>query len=217
MITLALDTCLDACSAAVVDGDRSLSATSEPMHRGQSERIGPMVREVVGASDVAFAGIGRIAVTVGPGSFTGLRVGLSFAKGLGLALGVPVVGVGTLHALAASADSAGVVLSAVDAKRGQVWMQAFRDGEALGPPEAPDIADAPARAAALTGGAAVTLVGSAAAAIAPHLPHVTVSALAYPDPIAIARLGARLDPAAATARPLYMRAPDAKLPGGIAP
>lgn len=217
MIVFALDTCLGACSAAVLDGGRVLAAASEAMERGQQERLGPLVLDVVERAGVGWRAVERVAVTVGPGSFTGLRVGLAFAKGVGLARGVPVVGIGTLAALAASAGAGGRVLAAVDAKRGQVWMQAFGDGVALGPPEAPDAPEAGARAAALVGDGPVTVVGSGAALVAGALPGATVSALAAPHPVAIARLGSMADPAKAPPVPIYLRAPDAKLPGGRTP
>lgn len=164
-----------------------------------------LVREVVDAAGVGFDAVKRIAVTTGPGSFTGLRVGLSFAKGLGFALGVPVVGVGTLEALAASEATGGLVLAAVDAKRGQVWMQAFRDGAAIGSPEAPDASDAAARAAVLLEGEKATVVGSAA-----EMLGSTPSAMSAPDIATVARLGATRDPALHPAEPIYLRAPDAK-------
>ena len=91
MIVLALDTGLERCSAAVVDGEGVLASASEAMARGHQERLAPRVREVLAEAGVSFAAIHRIGVTVGPGSFTGLRVGLAFAKGLGFALGRPVV------------------------------------------------------------------------------------------------------------------------------
>ena len=78
---------------------------------------------VMARAGLAFADLDRIAATVGPGSFTGLRVGVAFAKGLALALGKPTVGIGTLEALAAQAP--GLVFPAIDARRGQLYLQAF--------------------------------------------------------------------------------------------
>ena len=92
MLILALDTALETCSAALVRGGRVLAARSEPMARGHQERIAPLVDELAREAGIAFAEVDRIGVTCGPGSFTGLRVGLAFAKGLGFALGRPVVG-----------------------------------------------------------------------------------------------------------------------------
>jgi tRNA threonylcarbamoyl adenosine modification protein YeaZ len=93
--TLAIDTSLRACAVAVTGG----AWASEPMQRGQAQRLIPMVGEVLARAGLSYADVRRVAVAVGPGSFTGVRVGISAALGLGLALGVPVVGVSTLAAL----------------------------------------------------------------------------------------------------------------------
>ena len=125
MIVLSIDTTLEACQAAVLDGDRVLASASEPMQRGHQERLAPMVAEVMASAGVEFTALGRVGVTVGPGSFTGVRVGLAFAKGLGLALGIPCIGVGALDALAATAGSSAVggkLAAAIDARRGQVYL-----------------------------------------------------------------------------------------------
>ena len=205
---LAIDTCLPACSVAVLEGVRVLAAASEPMERGHQERLAPLTAEVMREAGVAFADLRRIGVTVGPGSFTGLRVGLAFAKGLGLALGREVVGVGTLHALAASAAESGLVAAAIDARREQLYLQAFRDGVPLGEPEALTLADAAARLRAF--GPAPLLAGSGAALLRPLLPGAGVWEGLTPDPAVVGRLAGA---GAAEPRPLYLRAPDAKLRG----
>ena len=128
MIVLGLDTCLAACSAAVADGERLIARVSAPMARGHQERLAPMVRDLMGEAGIAFSDLDRIGVTVGPGSFTGLRVGLAFAKGLALALHRPCIGIGTLAALAASAEAPGHCAAVIDAGRGQVYLQLFADG-----------------------------------------------------------------------------------------
>ena len=92
MIVLALDTAQNACSVAVLDGDRVLASATEPMQRGHQERLAPMVAEVMADAGVAFDQLDRIGVTAGPGSFTGLRVGLAFAKAMSLALDIPCIG-----------------------------------------------------------------------------------------------------------------------------
>jgi tRNA threonylcarbamoyladenosine biosynthesis protein TsaB len=178
------------------------------MERGHQERLAPLVRELAEEAGIAFATLDRIGVTVGPGSFTGLRVGLAFAKGMGLALQKPVVGVGTLEALAATAGR-GLVAAAIDARREQVYLQVFRDGEAASEPEALTGEDALERVRLLGSGRAVTLAGSGARLLADGLPGAEVQDLAAADPLAVARLAwASEQPA----RPLYLRAPDAKLP-----
>jgi tRNA threonylcarbamoyladenosine biosynthesis protein TsaB len=214
MITLAFDTCLAACSAAVVEDGRVLARRSDPMLRGHQERLAPLVAEVMGEAGLAFDRLDRVGVTVGPGSFTGLRVGLAFAKGLGAALSIPVVGVGLLEALAEpfAADAPGTVFAVLDAKRGQVYLQAFSGGAALMAPDALEIGVAQARLAELAGHGPATLVGGGAPLVAEVLPGARSFDADHADPAAIARLAAGRAPV--PPRPLYLRAPDARLPGG---
>jgi tRNA threonylcarbamoyladenosine biosynthesis protein TsaB len=213
MFVLALDTANGACSAAVLKDGAVLSAISEPMMRGHQERLAPLVRQVMDEAGLAFADLDRIGVTVGPGSFTGLRVGLAFAKGLGLALGKPCVGVGSLEALAASAPGAGLTAAVIDAKRGQVYLQVFESGVAVMAPDALPVEIAAARLAELWSGGLARLVGPGAVLLAEVLPKAEVIERPAPDPVALARVAAA-KPAGVPARPLYLRAPDAKLPGG---
>jgi tRNA threonylcarbamoyladenosine biosynthesis protein TsaB len=208
MIVLGLDTCLSSCSVAVLDGERVVASAREVMARGHQERLAPMARQVMAEASLAFDRVDRIAVTVGPGSFTGLRVGIAFAKGLALALDRPAVGIGTLEALAAEAD--GLVFPAIDARRGQLYLQAFEDGRALMAPDALTAEVAAARIAELSQGRPFTLVGSGAALLAEFAPAATVIAAAGADARAVARLAAAREPA--PLKPLYLRAPDAKLP-----
>ena len=210
MILLALDTCLAACSVAVLEGERVLAARSEPMARGHQERLAPLVREIMVEAGLGFADLQRIGVTLGPGSFTGLRVGLAFAKGLGAALSIPVVGVGVLEALAA--DQSGLTFAVMDAKRGQVYLQAFEDGRPLMAPDALDLGTAAARLIELAAGRPATLVGHGAPLLAEVLADARLLAGDHADPVAVARLAAARPPV--PPRPLYLRAPDAKLPGG---
>ena len=213
MIVLSLDTALGACSAAVVRDGQVLAAASEPMLRGHQERLAPLVQEVMQAAGQPFSALDRVGVTVGPGSFTGLRVGLAFAKGLGLALGKPCVGIGALEALAASDPGPGLTIAVIDAKRGQVYLQAFESGVAVMAPDALPVDTAAARLAELWRGGPLRLIGPGAGLLADAAPGAEVVEQAAPDPAAICALAAR-KPASAGARPLYLRAPDAKLPGG---
>ena len=221
MRLLALDTALGACQAAVLDGDAVTAALSEPMARGHQERLAPMAAEAMARAGLAFSDLDRIAVTVGPGSFTGLRVGLAFAKGLAMALGAPLLGVGALEALAASGDGSGAAVggrtaAVIDAGRGRLYLQRFDGGAPQGDPEVLEIADAAARLAAAP---PHRLVGPGAPLLAAHLPGATMEAVAAPDPAALARLAAGRRPADAPARPLYLRAPDARTLAerGVAP
>ena len=137
MRVLALDTCLAACSVAVLDGDRIAAAACEVMERGHQERLAPLVRDTMARAALAFSDLDRIAVTLGPGSFTGLRVGLAFAKGLGLALGRPVIGLGCLEVLAGPFSAApGRTLALLPAREGAACHQQFEAGRPLGPPAA---------------------------------------------------------------------------------
>lgn len=219
MRLLVIDTALGACATGVFDDLRGLATASEAMTRGHQERIGPLVRDVMAEAATAFPAIDRIGVTVGPGSFTGLRVGLAFAKGLAMALDRPVVGVSTLDALAASttpcADRDTVAL--VDGRRGQVYLRIFRDGHARTEAQALDLDDAAAligtlEAPRLVGGGAAVLV-----AAAPHLARLEIDPRTTPSLTAVAGLVVGADPARAPASPLYLRGPDAvvatRLPG----
>jgi tRNA threonylcarbamoyladenosine biosynthesis protein TsaB len=212
MLVLGLDTCLSSCSVAVLDGERVLASAREVMARGHQERLAPMAQQVMAEAGLAFDRLDRIAVTVGPGSFTGLRVGIAFAKGLALALDLPAVGVGTLEALAAEAgqDSGGLVFSAIDARRGQLYLQAFEDGRALMAPDALTAEVAAARLAEISQGRPFTLVGSGAALLADLAPSARIVPAEGADARHVARLAAARDPA--PLKPLYLRAPDAKLP-----
>ncbi|MES2034436.1 MAG: tRNA (adenosine(37)-N6)-threonylcarbamoyltransferase complex dimerization subunit type 1 TsaB [Pseudomonadota bacterium] len=207
---LALDTCLTACSAALLDGETVLAARSEQMPRGHQERLAPLIQELMAEAGVSFPQLTRIGVTVGPGSFTGLRVGLAFAKGLSAALSIPAVGVGTLEAMAFGRE--GFVAAVLDARREQVYVQLFGDGVALMAPDALTAHDAAARIAELYAGGAATLVGTGAPLVAQVLPNAAVETPDGPDPIAVARLAARGPAPTHAPRPLYLRAPDAKLP-----
>lgn len=172
---------------------------SERMSRGHQERLGPMVREAMSGSELLFDELDRIAVTVGPGSFTGLRVGIAFAKGLGLATKAPVVGVGTLAALASSHPTSGLKTAVIDAGRGGVWVQSFDGDTSLGPPANTLVAEADLAAAG-------TLVGPTASRFAvPGQPALDLTA---PVLAAIAQLAA-IAPLAPP-QPMYLRPPDAK-------
>lgn len=217
MLILAIDTALDACAAAVLDTGTSqlIARESLPMKRGHAEALMPLIARVMKDAGVPFAALDRIAVTAGPGSFTGLRVGLSAARGIALATGKPVVGLTTLSAYAAPIVSeAGEqpVISAIDARHDQVYFQAVSgDGGGLIPPQVAPIAEL---LAAWRFGPP-HLVGNAAQILADRWPAdapppVKVDAQAAPDIAWVAWLGAAVSPNAAPARPFYLRAPDAK-------
>lgn len=209
MIVLAIDTAGTGCFSALYDSDTDivLGAAGADIGRGHAERLMEFVDAAFEEAGMDLPDIDRVAVTIGPGSFTGIRVGVAAARGLALALGVPAVGVSTLAALAA--DRPGPSLIAIDAKRDEVYWQRFAaDGSAATPPAIASVEAA--RAVVLTDGEA--LGGSAAALL-------RADAGAETDSVSIAtvaRLGAGLDPAVNQPKPLYLRGPDAKPQAGFA-
>ena len=214
MKLLIIDTALDLCTIglfAVADRKaRPLAMRSEAMSKGHQERLGVLAQEVKTQAG-GFDRIERIGVTVGPGSFTGLRVGLSFAQGLGAALGVPVVGLSTLDALAEGRTDAAAL---IDARRGQVYARIWKDGAPTDQPRALDLETARAAISDLN---PEQLIGSGALLFGVETPQGRLG----PDPAALARLAARLDPSTNPPTPLYLRAPDAtpptRLPGQARP
>jgi tRNA threonylcarbamoyladenosine biosynthesis protein TsaB len=214
---IVIDTALGACTAGVWEDGRVLAQRSEVMDRGHSERLGGFVRDAVDEAGGSFAPVERIGVTVGPGSFTGLRVGLAFALGLGQAMGRPVVGLPVLQALAWSLEGgpAGPIASVIDARRGEVYLQTFLDGEPLEAPQARavDVAQATLSQGRRSWRWAGSGTGLVAVNGAPEVTEPTVAALAA--------LTERLNPADHPPRPLYLRAPDAipptRLPGQARP
>jgi len=219
MLILAIDTALDACSAGVLDTDaaRLIALESQPMKRGHAEALMPLIARVIKQAGIAFASFDRIAVTTGPGSFTGLRVGLSAARGIALAANKTAVGLTTLAAYAApvvSENAEQPVISAIDARHDQVYFQVVSgDGSSLIRPRVAPIEEA-LRASRF---GAPHLVGNAAGILADRwptdaLPPFRVDAQPAPDIAWVAWLGAAVNPDTAPARPYYLRAPDAKLP-----
>jgi tRNA threonylcarbamoyladenosine biosynthesis protein TsaB len=217
MLILAIDTALDACAAGVLDtrASRLIAHESQPMKRGHAEALMPLIARVMAQSGIGFADLDRIAVTTGPGSFTGLRVGLSAARGLGLAAGKPVVGLTTLTAYAApvvSRNEPHPIISAIDARHDHVYFQVVAgDGSPLIRPRVAPVAEA-LEAARL---GAPHIVGNAAQILADRwpadaAPPLRVDAQPAPDITWIGWLGAAVSPESAPARPYYLRAPDAK-------
>lgn len=211
MIVLAIDTAGTGCYAALYDSDTDtvLGADGADIGRGHAERLMEFVDGALAAAGLDLPSVERVAVTVGPGSFTGIRVGVAAARGLALALGIPAVGVSSLAALAADRQAGTPLLVAMDAKRDEVYWQAFAaDGQPLSPPALAGLEEARGIAAAHDG----ALAGSAAALLRAEAPQET-------DGVSIAtvaRLGARLDPQGHLPRPLYLRGPDAKPQAGFA-
>ncbi|MFZ2031932.1 MAG: tRNA (adenosine(37)-N6)-threonylcarbamoyltransferase complex dimerization subunit type 1 TsaB [Vitreimonas sp.] len=195
MIVLAVDTALDACSVAIVRGDAVLASLSERMQRGQAERLAPMAREAADAAGVAFSELDRIAVTTGPGSFTGVRVGLSFARALALALSRPCIGVSTLEALALQGGEAGLRAALIETP-GAAYCALYENGAPLVAP----------RGIAHGQHEAVLREAAGDRAFALTAPGVVA------DAVAMARRAARLESENYKPDPLYLRAPHVTLP-----
>ncbi|MBV9997068.1 MAG: tRNA (adenosine(37)-N6)-threonylcarbamoyltransferase complex dimerization subunit type 1 TsaB [Caulobacteraceae bacterium] len=207
---LVVDTCLGACQVAVLRDGRPLAARSEPMQRGHQERLAPMTAEAMAEAGTPFSALRRIAVTLGPGSFTGIRVGLAFALGLRLAAGAEIAGIGALEALASSAGESGRACGVIDARRGQVYVQAFEQGRPLWPPAALAFADAAQRLASLDDGT-LTIAGPGALLFGEIVGPERAMELAAPDLGALCRLAGKA-PVLRDPRPLYLRAPDIRPP-----
>src|SRR5262250_1415002 len=217
MRVLAIDTALEACSVAVLDTARADLRVQEslPMQRGHAEALMPLVARILQSAGLDFPDLDRIAVTTGPGSFTGLRVGIAAARGIALATGKPAVGLTTLAAFAAphiAADDARPVLSAIDARHDHVYLQLFGGGgRTLIAPKIAPLREAVR--AAVAGPARV--VGSAAELIAAAWPKgepppALIDQRGAPDVVWIARLGAAAPNGHEPPKPLYLRAPDAQ-------
>ena len=216
MRVLAIDTALGACSACVMDTAdmaKPLAVEQIAMDRGHAEALMPLVERVMKNVEGGFGSLSRVAVTVGPGSYTGLRVGISPARAIALAAGIPAIGISTLAASAApfiGREGGRVVAAAVDAKHGQVWFQAMNaQGKQLVSVRQVNHRDA-ARA---IGAGPVSLVGSAALAVANEAWAIGLDALVVddakaPDVTWVARLGMIADPESAPPRPLYLKAPE---------
>jgi tRNA threonylcarbamoyl adenosine modification protein YeaZ len=217
MLVLAIDTALAACSAAVLDTGRGaiVGRDSVPMVRGQAEVLMPMVARVMQQAGIDFAALDRVAVTVGPGSFTGLRVGIAAARGIALAAAKPALGLTTLAAFAAphiAADDTMAVVVAIDARHEQVYLQVFGPGgRTLVAPRIASLREA-IRAA---GTGPLRIAGTGAELLAKawptgQQPPVEIDARAAPDIDWVARLGAAALESQGPPKPLYLRAPDAQ-------
>lgn len=220
MKILAVDTALGACSVAVTDDDAVLAHRFVVMARGHAEALAPMVEAAMAEAGVAFSALDRLAVTTGPGTFTGQRVGLAFMRGMRIALARPLIGVTTLEAMAAAAlaeTDAPVAAALHDARRGEVYLEAVTRDAPLLPVQVQTFDDAIALLKnALSPFAKVALAGTAGEAGAEALNAVgvkaVVSSVVQPDALWVARL-ARLAPETERPpRPLYLRPPDARLP-----
>jgi tRNA threonylcarbamoyladenosine biosynthesis protein TsaB len=216
MNLLAFDSAQAACSAAVMRDGAIVARRIVHMERGHAEALVPMIVAVLADAGIAFAALDRIAVTVGPGSYTGIRVGLAAAKGIGLARGVPLIGVTTLEAVARAARSEhaeGPMVIVLETKRADLYVQSF--DAALRPTSAPaavapDAVEVPAGA---------VIAGDGAARLKHRLAARRDVKFAAGDGIVdaavVAAIAADRSPTGQVS-PLYLRPPDVTLPRSVA-
>jgi tRNA threonylcarbamoyladenosine biosynthesis protein TsaB len=222
MNILSLDTCFDACSAAAGRGLRTLtpaiSFAFEPMQKGHAEQLLPMVQTVMSEANLEFAALDRIAVSYGPGTFTGTRICVSAARALALATGAEIVAISSLRLMAMSsfipAAPTRNVAIATDARRGEVYLEVFdrHSLESIAGPKCVEIGDA----VRMLGQSPIAIAGSGAEALAEAARGAGLEAAAIlptllPDAFDMLFTAAEL-PTSATVRPLYLRPPDAKPP-----
>ncbi len=221
MPILGLDTCLGAVSVALrhqtSDGAWTVSELYEERQTGHAERLMPMIAAVLSAAGMTATDIRRVAVTLGPGSFTGVRTAVAAARAFRLAAGVEVVGVTSLAVIAhraieiAGSSRAGrPLLVAIDARRDRLYAQLFGADalDALSPPSEVT----PAEALALAGTHRVLLAGSGAAAVVEAAPDRALDIVATrlePRAADLVRLAIDLRPLDQIL-PIYIRQPDAK-------
>lgn len=213
MIVLAIDTAGVDCSVAVYDTakDAVLARAQETLGKGHAERLAAMLDDVMREAALTPDALDLIGVTVGPGSFTGIRVGVAAARGLALALGISAIGVTTLEVLAETARRAGetgAIIAAIDAKRGEVYLQPFdQNGDATAEPQAMPVEEARNFVASFH----ARLIGSGEAALANTLADAD-----HFDIETVARIAARQPKGPGKPVPLYLRGPDAKPQTGFA-
>lgn len=227
MHILGIDTALGACSAAVIRGSDVLGQRHARTGNRHAEWLFGQITEALTEAEVTWADLDRLAVTVGPGSFTGTRVGLAAARGLAMGRGLPLVGVTTLEAVAAAAhDEAGgsgrLTAALFDARRNEVYLQIFLGISAQTEPSvlAPEAAAAQIAEAARAKAAVPLLAGTGADLVARHLPAGTADmspAPPLPHAAWVARLAAAKPLPTSLPDPLYLRAADAKpqAPAGL--
>lgn len=218
---LAIDTSEQTCSAALINADGEASHRSENIGRGHAERLLPLIDELLTEFGAAYQDVTRLVVTTGPGTFTGLRVGLSVARGIALANAVPCVGLSGLEVLACqayqeNADYSCPVHALIKGRAGQVFYQQFlgaqNDGvpKKVGGPLNADIAEIAAHIEQNPG----LVVGSGSELLidygSGHLVDASQSHHLVIDPVCLGRAGSGVDPASYRPDPLYLREADAK-------
>jgi len=220
MKILALDTSGDACSVALYDAaaEQLLAEEHVPIERGHAEILFSQITRATQQANVTLKSIDRFAVTTGPGTFTGVRIGLSAARGFALAAKKPLIGINSLEVVAHGAEvpPSATIVAAFDARRGELYVQAFRGSDAIFAPMATTPASIASTISNISNGT-VFIIGTGAEILRSALASVGASAeiasgQALPRAAILARLAAARAPISEPVMPLYLRAPDAKLP-----
>ena len=188
-VVLAIDTAAPRLQLALLRADGVVDTSIDDLAQGHAEIIFPRIAALLSRNDLAYENLTRIAVTTGPGSFTGLRIGLSAARGLALALDIPVIGVPSLLAISLAAPAQRPVAVLLDARRDEAYFQTFSSpGLAVGEPLILPLAEARARIA----------------------PDATLIESPFADIGRLVRFAATADPAAFPPEAAYVRDADAK-------
>jgi tRNA threonylcarbamoyladenosine biosynthesis protein TsaB len=214
---LALDAASAACSVALWSEGRILAGRSRAMTEGHAEALMPQVLETMAAAGLGFESLTRVAVGVGPGSFTGIRIALATARGIALAAGIEAVGVDSFRAVAAALDpalrSGRSLLVAIDSRRSEIFGQYY---DATGAPRGGPLVLLPEDLVAMRPDGPLLLAGNGASLLPEIADSIRASGPGRPDAAAIAAIaaaGADLRPP----RPLYLRAPDVTPTPGAKP
>lgn len=224
MKILAIDTAHGVCSVAISDGGVVVAAKTDLEPSKQAERLLPTVNQLLLENNLSYAVLGAIAADIGPGSFTGVRIGLAAARGIALATKLPLIGVSSLEALAYQAkleNDYENLLVVLDARRGQVYAQNFYKNH-HSEPQMLEYADVPHK---FNHPHYLTIIGDGASLVEPHIQasainYSVVEGFTIPDASAVALAAFdkfRHGNFSENPAPLYIRPPDAKLPGGITP
>jgi tRNA threonylcarbamoyladenosine biosynthesis protein TsaB len=222
-VILAIDSAGLACSAVVAVGDTMLSAERVETRHSQAEALMPMVDAAMRKAGLPPAALDLVAATVGPGSFTGIRVGLAAARGIALATGAQLIGVSSFEAVAASlaqADCGDVqfLLIALESRREDLYVQLFAlPWNPVGPPASMMPAALGEAVNAAVGEAPLLIAGDAAQRVALVLSNCADTVIvedSAPDAAGVLRAGLRRwrSGAVDAPRPLYLRPPDVTLP-----
>jgi tRNA threonylcarbamoyladenosine biosynthesis protein TsaB len=212
MRILAFDTTTSACSVAIWQDGKILALYYDTMVHGQAEALVPAIERTMAEAQTTYKEVDRIAVTVGPGSFTGVRVGLATARGLSVAMACPVIGLLTTQVIATEAQGSSElpIAVAIDARRAEVYLQCFT---AEGTPTEDPVCLMPEDAARILGTQPWLLAGDGAARIMPYAnTTVTQTGPDVANVRVLAALAAKEGLPTSPPNPVYVRPPDAIVP-----